>query len=71
MHPVQANHVVGIGTQSGDDQARRVSGQSEVLSLCEILHVYYLNDKAVKVSPCGAPGCCEAVPCNVRQDQVP
>lgn len=70
MHPIQANHVGGVGIQPGDDQAQSVSGQSEVLTLSEILHVCYLNNKAVKVSALGAPGRSEAVPCNVRDGEV-
>lgn len=70
MHPVQANHVAGVGIQPRDAQAHSVSRQSEVLALHVILHVCYLNDKAVKVPTCGAPGRSEAVPCNVRDGEV-
>lgn len=70
IHPIQANHVAGVGIQPGDTQAQSVSGQSEVLALCKILQVCYLNHKAVKVPTRGAPGCSEAIPCYVRDGEV-
>lgn len=70
IHPIQPNHVAGVGFQPSDTQAQGVSRQSEVLAFCEILQVCYLNDKAVKVPPRGAPGRSKAVPCNVRDGEV-
>lgn len=70
IHPKQANHVAGVGIQPGDAQAESASRQSEVLALCKILQVCYLNDKAVKFPTRGAPGRSEAVPCNVRDGEV-
>lgn len=48
IHPIQPNHVAGVGIQPSDTQAQGVSGQSEFLAFSEILQVCYLNDKAVK-----------------------
>lgn len=70
IHPIQPNHVAGVGIQPSDTQAQGVSGQSEVLAFCEILQVCYLNDKAVKFPSRGVPGHSEPVPCNVRDGEV-
>lgn len=70
IHPKQANHVAGVGVQPGESQTERSSRQSEVLALCEILQVRYLNDKAVKFPTCGGPGGSEAVPCIVRDGEA-
>lgn len=71
IHPKQANHVAGVGVESGEAQAESISGQTEVLALFEIIQVCYLNDKAFKFPTHGAPGRSEAVPCNVRDGEVP
>lgn len=65
IHPVQAHQVAGVGVEARDAQTESSSRQREVLALHLILHVCYLNDKAVKVPACGAPGGGEAVPRNV------
>lgn len=70
VHPVQPNHVAGVGIQARDAEAESAAGQSEVLALGDILQVCYLYDKAVKVAARGAPGRSEAVPCNVRNSEV-
>lgn len=70
IHPKQANHVAGIGTEPRDAQTEGPSRQSEVLTLCGILQVCYLNDKAVKLPTRRGPGRSEGVPRNVRDGEV-
>lgn len=70
VHPIQGNHVAGVGIQPRNVQAESVSRQTEVLALCDILQVCYLNDKAVKLPTHGAPRHIEAVPCYVRDGEV-
>lgn len=65
VHPIKAHHVAGVGVEARDAQTESSSRQREVLTLRLILHVRYLNDKAVKVPACGAPGGGEAVPRDV------
>lgn len=65
IYPVQAHQVAGVGVEARDAQTESSSRQREVLALRLVLHVCYLNDKAVKVPACGAPGGGEAVPRNV------
>lgn len=70
IDPKQSNHVAGVGVQPGHGQTERSPGEGEVPALLKVPQVCYLNDKAVKLSTCGAPGHCEAVPRNVRDGEV-
>lgn len=70
MHPIQSNHVGGVGTEPGDAQAQGSARQGEVPGLCGVVPVRYLKDKAVEVAPHRGPGGREAVPRYVRDGEV-
>lgn len=71
MEAIESDHIGGVGTEPGQEQAEGVARERQVLMLGPALHVGHLYDKALKLALLDGPGHVKAVPGHIGHRQVP